>query len=132
MTECFGEAECYRIGGDEFCVVAEGVQEEFIKESCKKVQDALTEKSKNLDYDIMTAMGYSKVEQGNLDECFNNADALMYENKKLLKQDKNNIVFNVKERPIKWSLSSFHPHSSNVNKSSTFAFDAHPGSFFER
>jgi len=90
LSECFASAECYRIGGDEFCIIAEGVQEQFIKESCKKVQDELTEKSKNLDYDIMTAMGYSKVEQGNLDECFNNADALMYENKKLLKQDKIN------------------------------------------
>lgn len=85
LTECFVYAECYRIGGDEFCIISEGVQEEQIKEFCEKVQDELTVKSKKLDYDITTAMGYSKVAQGNIDECFNKADALMYENKKQLK-----------------------------------------------
>ncbi len=81
----FKGAECYRIGGDEFCIIAEGISEEKIKEYYKKVQDELNAKSKNLDYDIVTAMGYSRAEQGNPDECFNKADALMYENKKSLK-----------------------------------------------
>ena len=85
LTECFGEAECYRIGGDEFCIIAEGIHEKQIQEACDKVQAKLNEKSRNLAYDVIIAMGYSKVEQGNLDECYNKADALMYENKKKLK-----------------------------------------------
>jgi len=85
LTDCFADAECYRIGGDEFCVIIEGVQEEQIKEAWRNVQAELEEKSKNLDYEIVTAIGYGKVESGNVDECFNKADALMYKNKKQLK-----------------------------------------------
>jgi diguanylate cyclase (GGDEF)-like protein len=85
LSKHFVDAECYRIGGDEFCIIAEGIQEKQIQEACDKVQTELNEKSRNLAYDVIIAMGYSKVEQGNLDECYNKADALMYENKKKLK-----------------------------------------------
>ena len=86
LADCFAEGECYRIGGDEFCVITEGVQEAKIKEYMEKIYAILAEKSKTLDYDIVIATGYSKVEQGNLDECFNKADALMYANKARLKE----------------------------------------------
>ena len=88
LAECFVEAECYRIGGDEFCVITEGIEEEKIKEYTKKVYAILAEKSNALDYDIVIATGYSKVENNNLDECFNKADALMYANKARLKGSK--------------------------------------------
>ena len=88
LSKGFAGTECYRIGGDEFCIIAEGMHEERIKEACKKVQSELDEKSKNLNYDIRIAMGYSKVVQGNMDECYNNADVMMYENKKRSKSER--------------------------------------------
>ena len=85
LSKHFADAECFRIGGDEFCIIAEGIQEKQIQKACDIVQAELNEKSRNLAYDVIIAMGYSKVEWGNLDECYNKADALMYENKKKLK-----------------------------------------------
>lgn len=85
IAECFTDGECYRIGGDEFCVITEGVTEERIVEHVDEVRRVLSEKSKSLDYDIVIAVGYSKLGQGGIDECFNTADAIMYRNKAALK-----------------------------------------------
>lgn len=85
LEKCFGDAECYRIGGDEFCVIAEGISEEMIKECSEKIYEELKEKSKDKEYDIVIAVGYSKVDESGINECFNKADAMMYQNKALLK-----------------------------------------------
>ena len=88
IAECFVEGECYRIGGDEFCVITEGITEERINEYVDEVRRILSETSKTLDYDIVIAVGYSRLKQGKIDECFNIADALMYKDKSMLKNSK--------------------------------------------
>lgn len=89
LAECFEDGECYRIGGDEFCVITEGVSEDKIIQYRDEVRNILRKKSATLDYDIVVAVGYCKLEQGNIDECFNTADALMYKDKADLKQENN-------------------------------------------
>lgn len=88
LAECFVEGECYRIGGDEFCIITEGVSEDVIKEYGDKVSERLQEKSKELDFEIIIATGYSSLGKDGLDSCFNRADANMYANKAALKQKK--------------------------------------------
>lgn len=89
LAECFEDGECYRIGGDEFCVITEGVSEDKIIQYRDEVRNILSKKSEKFEYDIVVAVGYSKLEQGNIDECFNTADALMYKDKAALKQENN-------------------------------------------
>lgn len=89
LAECFKEGECYRIGGDEFCVITEGIDEDKIIQYRDEVRNILSKKSEKFEYDIVVAVGYSKLEQGNIDECFNTADALMYKDKAALKQENN-------------------------------------------
>ncbi len=81
LKESFEGGECYRIGGDEFCVITEGIPEEKIKEYSQIAHDELNAKSKELEYEINIAVGYSKVDKNGLDDCFNIADELMYKNK---------------------------------------------------
>lgn len=86
LSQSFGEKECYRIGGDEFCVITEGITVEQIKECGLEVERKLQEASQKLEYDIIIATGFCQVKPDALEESFNNADAMMYRNKALLKQ----------------------------------------------
>ncbi len=81
LSENFIEAECYRIGGDEFCIIAEGITEEQLNECSMKAHEDLTRKSEELEYEIDIAVGYSKLDDSGIDACFNRADALMYKDK---------------------------------------------------
>ena len=88
LAESFGEKQCYRIGGDEFCVITEGINVEQVKACGQEVERKLKEVSQNLEYDIIIATGFCQVKPGELETCFNNADAMMYRNKAALKQEK--------------------------------------------
>lgn len=80
----------YRIGGDEFILIIEDPEGEVFEEKLKDFRSRLREISKSLKYDIHIAVGsdiYSKEEVANELGFLSHIDKLMYENKKLLKEN---------------------------------------------
>ncbi|MDE6531605.1 MAG: diguanylate cyclase [Lachnospiraceae bacterium] len=91
------KGDCYRIGGDEFVVFILGEQ---IAERCGQAIERLQEElnaynsQQNRGYDLSIASGYAVYDEScaekTLAELFEIADARMYENKKNMKNKKNN------------------------------------------
>lgn len=80
---------CYRIGGDEFCVIIENADEVWIGNSFKKLEQlehAYNQTSENVKMQI--AHGYAIFDEkkdGDVEDTRGRADALMYKNKKMKK-----------------------------------------------
>ena len=68
--------KCYRIGGDEFVVVAPDIAEELFRENMASVQDNVTKSGDAI------SIGISWREQGDFAAQFREADQNMYENKR--------------------------------------------------
>lgn len=85
--------KCYRIGGDEFTVIIEDINDENeIKEKIDSLNPIL-EKNNPLTFPVIVAAGFAIFSErldSDLNDTFNRADAAMYENKKKLKESKNN------------------------------------------
>ncbi|MDE6714426.1 MAG: diguanylate cyclase, partial [Lachnospiraceae bacterium] len=91
------KGDCYRIGGDEFAVFLTGDQ---IAERCEQAIGRLREElhtynsRQNREYELSIASGYAVYDEScaemMLTELFETADARMYENKKNMKNKKNN------------------------------------------
>lgn len=84
-------ATCYRIGGDEFCVL---IQNKHNLDSCKRgvkmLKQAYEKYNKNTaqEFRLIIAMGMAIYESGdNLKEKIDLADSNMYENKRKLKEN---------------------------------------------
>ena len=83
-SECISEAfgrygRCYRIGGDEFVVIANHVGEGEISEICKAI-DAAQQQGEGLSFSV----GYAAVDahpELSIEELVDLADKMMYENK---------------------------------------------------
>lgn len=84
-----GLGKLYRIGGDEFCIIAKGVTEDVIVEKRKQLKDAIWEyRYKNADEGFGIACGYAMHDpttDKDIEETRHRADLLMYENKKEIK-----------------------------------------------
>lgn len=83
-------ATCYRIGGDEFCVL---IQNKHNLDSCKRgvkmLKQAYEKHNKNAakEFKLVIAMGMATYEEGdNLKDKIDLADSNMYENKRQLKE----------------------------------------------
>lgn len=74
--------ECFRIGGDEFCVLAKGVSAEQFEQICTEFHAAIAEEAKGLVYPFSASSGYVPLDESGVDECLKRADAKMYEEKK--------------------------------------------------
>lgn len=89
IQQIFGKiAKCYRIGGDEFCVVimnASKVDVESCLRHLKNVQDFYNTKSQDVNMQI--ACGYAAFDENdvNIESTRSRADARMYVNKKAIK-----------------------------------------------
>lgn len=83
----------YRIGGDEFVVIAEDKKlEDDIKNSIKEMNEYLTRINSKRKVDVSIASGvasYKPRKHKDLNDTFNEADKLMYKNKQEIK-NKNN------------------------------------------
>ena len=93
-AECIREAfadmgKCYRIGGDEFCVVMPNESQEHIEEALERMQMLLDQKNKTRNMMLSVACGYAvrKDESQNMEQIFNYADELMYEKKYIMKKE---------------------------------------------
>lgn len=85
------EGKCFRIGGDEFCAVFEQVDEEWLKgrlRHMEQLEHEYNQTADNLIY-MQIASGYAIFDpqvDSDLEETRERADALMYENKRALKE----------------------------------------------
>lgn len=84
-----GLGKVYRIGGDEFCIVARGVTEGVIVEKRKVLRDAIKKyRKENADEAFGIACGYAMYDpviDKDIEETRHRADLSMYENKKEIK-----------------------------------------------
>lgn len=76
---------CYRIGGDEFCVIAYLESQEQFEEKHKLFLADVEKEAALLDYPLEVATGYS-VSAHDVDAAFKAADEEMYTKKKRMKQ----------------------------------------------
>lgn len=91
LAEVFEPAgKCYRIGGDEFCVIVEGVHTDWLEERIRTLE--LLERQynqQNTQIHMQIASGYAifdEKQDQSLEDTRNRADEAMYQNKKALKQ----------------------------------------------
>lgn len=86
LTECFlAPCTCYRIGGDEFCVICKGFTEEELNERTKQLQFLISQYDAETIYPFCVACGHHVIDKDGVDECLKKADALMYEQKAMIK-----------------------------------------------
>ncbi len=83
IKDCFYEIGlCYRIGGDEFCVICETTDEQQTRDSLRQFHQKITEiRKKNLKGDLpMVSTGYAVFQgsAGEFDLAVKKADAQMY------------------------------------------------------
>lgn len=84
------EAECFRIGGDEFCVIAEDMTVEEFEYRMELFTALLRQENQNTEYKLSAAYGFVKADSGGIDETFRQADQRMYECKLRMKATKDN------------------------------------------
>lgn len=75
-------AQCYRIGGDEFCIISENVSEKEFMTQYMLFMDAVKEESTLTKYPYSVATGYGMATGDDIDGCIKKVDAKMYKNKR--------------------------------------------------
>lgn len=89
LKESFNrECRCFRIGGDEFCVITETLTELEFEEMYTQFEKRLEAAGREKEYSFRVACGYRETENNNLEECMEQADQLMYERKARMKDKK--------------------------------------------
>ena len=85
LKESFGDVgKCYRIGGDEFCVLAQNVERSVFDECREKMLESVKKASMHIEaYGV--ASGVSEGDSHDIDDIFREADNLMYTCKKKMK-----------------------------------------------
>ncbi|MCR5734024.1 MAG: diguanylate cyclase, partial [Lachnospiraceae bacterium] len=87
IKETFSDKEkCYRIGGDEFCVISIGNDQIEFEAMYQEFLDKVAEKSKQVDYPFSVASAYYIVKDESIDDALQIVDNMMYENKKEIKK----------------------------------------------
>ncbi len=88
LRETFSDKEdCYRIGGDEFCVISIGNDQNEFEKMYQNFIDKIAEKNKNLDYPFSLASAYYVVQDESIDDAIQVVDNMMYENKEKIKKN---------------------------------------------
>ena len=90
IQNVFGEyGKTYRIGGDEFCIIVRQIEEEQVYILKEKLLQQLHEASEGkFDFQMEVAIGFAKfdkIQDKNLVDTMQRADANMYESKKVMK-----------------------------------------------
>ncbi len=79
------KADCYRIGGDEFCVISENFVEGDFAGCAEEFANEVARLSHNLETTFSVASGYAMCGGADVDEAFCMADRNMYINKAKMK-----------------------------------------------
>jgi diguanylate cyclase (GGDEF)-like protein len=87
INETFSDKEnCYRIGGDEFCIISIGNDKNEFEAMYRKFTVKVAEKSKEVNYPFSVASAYYTVQDESIDDAMQIVDNMMYENKKEIKK----------------------------------------------
>ena len=88
LREIFGEEDSYRIGGDEFAVSLKNKKEKEVISYVGKIRKNLEEADNKSEIKISAAIGYAWTDETekNLDKLLEEADAMMYQDKKRIKE----------------------------------------------
>ena len=93
-AECIGEVFrergiCYRIGGDEFCILIREGDSEQIVDCIQRLQELTAERNKSRKMPLTIACGYAIREnaQETMEQVFNRADEMMYDVKFRMKKE---------------------------------------------
>ena len=89
IREAFYRAEdCFRIGGDEFAVIATAADEDAVKAAVEKLRNLCAEWDAKEEYPVSIAVGHAMQAGRTMtaDELFMEADAAMYRNKAEIKK----------------------------------------------
>lgn len=76
-----GVGECYRIGGDEFCVLAPEADKAALQRCLNAFENAVNRIAVTTSYPYSVATGYGAIDETGIDNCFKVVDSIMYENK---------------------------------------------------
>lgn len=88
MQQAFDQiGKSYRIGGDEFCVLAEGIEMEQFEKVCQSFLRNMEQIQS--EYPIEVAIGVEHGVSKNMDDIFKSADATMYQCKMKMKEERN-------------------------------------------
>lgn len=82
------KAECFRIGGDEFCVIGDGLSEEAASGCAKQFTSLIEKAEEEIGFGFQVAWGCKKTGALNPDDTFIEADRRMYEQKARMKEEK--------------------------------------------
>lgn len=97
IATIFNRNNTYRIGGDEFVVIIENANDEFVNQLISDYNSLIENcylDLPNQKLNIEIAYGYTKFDvsiDSNFEDMFNRADALMYQSKRELKEKNNKI-----------------------------------------
>ncbi len=75
-------ADCYRTGGDEFCVISESLSMPDFEERITDFENAVHKEALMLDYPYSVAVGSGSIDTRGVDECIKAVDTAMYKNKR--------------------------------------------------
>lgn len=82
LRECFCEPSiCYRIGGDEFCVICRGLNDKDIDARIEQLYSQVKSVDDQTVYPYSIACGYHIIDDEGADNCLKKADAMMYQEK---------------------------------------------------
>lgn len=76
-----GSAFVFRIGGDEFCVISEELDERTVTAKLAEFQTLLEQTAQSKNLLLSVAVGWYQEQGESVDQAFNRADSLMYQNK---------------------------------------------------
>ncbi|KSV58524.1 hypothetical protein ASU35_12465 [Acetivibrio ethanolgignens] len=77
---------CYRLGGDEFCVVSHWKEDNKVEQAIEGFLEGIEEFNREREYSFSVAYDYERAKGANVEECFKMADHKMYENKVKMKE----------------------------------------------
>lgn len=69
MENFEGIGNCYRIGGDEFCVLSKVERMEDFEEACSEFRAAVRKADEQTEYQYAVSVGYCVVDESGIDEC---------------------------------------------------------------
>ena len=78
----------YRIGGDEFVMIMEGADNEYINNKIIEWEKTIEQLRKTVDMEISVSLGYACGKRENMDEIIKEADKMMYENKRKIHEER--------------------------------------------
>ena len=87
IKKIFENSDIYRVGGDEFVVVSEGNDLKNIKNLEEQFKQAIKDESNEVFAAIGVAI-FDASKDNNVEDTFKRADKRMYENKKMIKENK--------------------------------------------